>query len=340
MRRPRRGGRPKREVTSASARMRSGDETPLHGAVRRYVEHLEVRAYSPRTVDQRRRDLTAFADWCKERGVYEAAEATKPVLVQYQRALFHRRKRNGQRLSAATQVSRLCALRQLFGWLVRNDELAANPASDLELPKVTRVLPKDVLTAKEAELILLGPDTSDALGVRARAILEVLYSTGIRRMELIELSIYDVDPARGCIHIRKGKGGKGRIIPIGERALLWVLKYLDEVRPLLLTDPQETTLLLTTNGEPLSKHWLSDVVRGFIEQAGIDKKGSCHLFRHTMATLMLENGADLRFIQTMLGHESLETTQIYTRVAIHKLKQVHDATHPAKLQRSLDDGSL
>jgi integrase/recombinase XerD len=314
--------------------MPADDDAPLLRDVRSYLEHLEMREYSPRTIDQRRRDLLAFSLWCTERGLYRAAEATKPVLVQYQRALFHHRKKDGRRLGARTQANRLSALKQFFGWLVRSDVLCANPASELELPRIQRVLPKDVLTAKEAELILSQPDTADALGLRARAILEVLYSTGMRRMELIGLGIYDVDAGRGCVHIKKGKGGKARIIPIGERALLWVLKYVDEVRPMLLTDPQETTLFLTTNGEALSKHWLTDVVRGYIQTAGVEKKGSCHLFRHTMATLMLENGADVRFIQEMLGHVQLTTTEIYTKVSVMKLKEVHERTHPARMGRS------
>lgn len=114
-------------------------------------------------------------------------------------------------------------------------------------------------------------------------------------------------------------------------------KYLDEARSLLIVNPEETALFLTAQGEPLSKHWVSDVVRDAIQKAGVNKPGSCHLFRHTMATLMLENGADLRFIQAMLGHASLSTTEIYTRVSVEKLRAVHAATHPAKLHRSLDD---
>ncbi|MBL4661911.1 MAG: tyrosine-type recombinase/integrase, partial [Alcanivoracaceae bacterium] len=130
--------------------------------------------------------------------------------------------------------------------------------------------------------------------------------------------------------VRHGKGDKDRMIPIGERAIQWIEKYLGEVRPGLVIGMSENILFLNAYGEEIGLTWLSRIVKKYIEQANINKTGSCHLFRHTMATLMLETGADIRYIHAMLGHAKLDTTQIYTQVSIQKLKDIHTATHPAK----------
>jgi len=158
----------------------------------------------------------------------------------------------------------------------------------------------------------------------------VLYSTGIRRAELVSLTLYDLDPQRGVMMVREGKGKKDRVIPIGARALAWIDKYLTDVRPDLASGADDGTLFLSTYGQPLGVERLAEIVREAVNDSGIGKRGSCHMFRHTMATLMLENGADVRFIQAMLGHADLKTTEIYSQVSIKALKAVHTATHPAK----------
>jgi len=159
--------------------------------------------------------------------------------------------------------------------------------------------------------------------------LEMFYSTGMRRMELIRLRLYDVDRVSGIVTIREGKGRKDRVIPIGARAVAWLEKYLDQARHRLVAEPDEGTIFLTVQGEPFTPNRLSGLIGGYVEAAGTGKSGACHLFRHTMATLMLEGGADIRFIQQMLGHSRLDSTQIYTHVSIRMLKQIHSATHPA-----------
>jgi integrase/recombinase XerD len=178
------------------------------------------------------------------------------------------------------------------------------------------------------------PDTGTPLGLRDRAMMEILYATAIRRGELIALQLYDVDYGRTTLMIRQGKGNKDRVVPLGERAKSWLAAYRDQVRPGLVAGRDDGTLFLSRDGRALEPKRLSEKVRGYVERAAIAKPGSCHLLRHTAATLMLEGGADIRFIQALLGHESLETTQIYTRVSITKLAQIHAATHPgAKLVR-------
>jgi len=162
----------------------------------------------------------------------------------------------------------------------------------------------------------------------------VLYSTGIRRAELVSLNLYDIDRERGVMMVREGKGKKDRVVPIGARALQWIDKYLADVRPDLASGADDGTLFLSTYGQALGVERLAEIVREAVNDSGIGKRGSCHMFRHTMATLMLENGADVRFIQAMLGHADLKTTEIYTQVSIKALKAVHTATHPAKPIRS------
>jgi integrase/recombinase XerD len=174
------------------------------------------------------------------------------------------------------------------------------------------------------------------LGVRDRALLEVLYSTGIRRMEILKLKLYEVDKNHGVVSVREGKGKRDRVVPIGERALAWLEKYLIEVRPLIVGEPDEGYLFLTSTGQPFAPNYLSWLARRYVKAANVGKSGACHIFRHTMATLMLEGGADVRYIQAMLGHARLDTTQIYTHVSIRMLKQIHAATHPAARLGSQD----
>ena len=150
-------------------------------------------------------------------------------------------------------------------------------------------------------------------------------------MELLSLKLYDLDIERGTVMIRLGKGKKDRMIPIGSRALAWIDKYVIEARPTLVREPDDGTLFLSNLNEAFTPNRLTQLVREYVDAAQLGKRGACHLFRHTMATLMHENGADIRHIQALLGHEDIKTTQIYTQVAIRTLQQVHAATHPAAM---------
>jgi integrase/recombinase XerD len=324
---PRRGQRKPRPVVEL-------DPDGMMAWMKRYLEWLRMKNYSERTVENRDSYLGFFISWCEARSLLRPQEVTKPILERYQRHLYHHRKPDGKPLSFRAQHSRLIPVRGYFKWLTRQNVLLSNPASELELPRLEHRLPKHVLTADEAERVLAQPDLREALGVRDRALLEVLYSTGIRRMEVVGLSLYALDAERGTLLIRQGKGKKDRMVPIGERAIAWLEKYLYEVRPELVVGLDDGTLFLTNLGESVTPNRLTQLVRNYVDAAEIGKRGACHLFRHTVATLMLEHGADIRYIQEMLGHVDLSTTQIYTQVSIRKLKQVHDATHPgARLQR-------
>ena len=293
-----------------------------------YMRDLEIRNYSAHTVKNLHANLRVFLTWCDERGLLTPAEISPEVLKRYQRQLYHHRKTNGDRLSFSAQRQRLSAVKRLYKWLLKERVVDWNPTDTLDLPKVEQRLPKAVLSVREAERVLAQPDLSTPIGVRDRAILETLYSTGIRRQEAVDLDLYSVDADGGVLTVRLGKGKKDRMIPIGRRALDWIGRYLDEVRPELAMAPDDGALFLTIHRTRFSPERMSLLVRQYVAAANLGKEGSCHLFRHTMATLMLEGGADIRFIQAMLGHASLEATQVYTRVAIRKLKEVHELSHP------------
>jgi integrase/recombinase XerD len=260
-----------------------GDPSDPHGmaaALASFLEWLRTKGYSERTVGNRAEYVTAFILWCEERGITKPVEVTRPILERYQRWLYHYRKENGQPLSFRSQYSRLSPLRAFFRYLAKQNLLLYNPASELELPKLEKRLPKHVLSASEAEKVINQADITGALGARDRAILETLYSTGMRRSELIGLKLYDLDAERGTIMVRQGKGKKDRMIPIGERAVLWIEKYLADVRPELVVEPDEGILFLTNLGEAFTPNRLTQLVRHYVVTAELGKTGACHLFRH------------------------------------------------------------
>ncbi|MFZ1377722.1 MAG: site-specific tyrosine recombinase XerC [Geothrix sp.] len=300
--------------------------------MQRYLLSLVVRGQSQHTAISSKAALTRFIRWCEKRSLFRPSQIDRPLVELFQQSLFFHRKRNGEPLSARSMQFLLIPLRQWFSWMVKQGHLPFSPASELELPRVPRRLPKAILSAQEAETVLAVPDVHTAVGLRDRAILETLYSTGIRRTELTRLTIQDIDRNRGTLMVREGKGKKDRMIPIGERALAWIAAYRDRARPELLRDKlDDGALFLNSLGNPIRPFHLTMLTKRYITRAAIGKEGACHLFRHTCATVLLEGGMDTRYIQAILGHASLESTQIYTRVSIQKLKALHTAVHPGKL---------
>lgn len=307
------------------------DSLALH--LEAYLQWLAIRNYAPVTIDNRRTLIGYFIRWCAERSLTRPQEITRPVIEHYQRWLFYYRKANGKPLTFRTQGQRLVPVRHYFKWLTRENIILYNPASELEAPRAERRLPPTPLTATETEKVMAKADLATITGVRDRAIMEVFYATGIRRAELIGLTVFDIDTGRTALAIRQGKGRRDRMVPLGERAFKWLVHYRDEIRPKLV-GPRDLTgndggmLFLTRNGAPFAPKRLSERIKAYVDGAKIGKAGSCHLFRHTAATLMLEGGADTRYIQALLGHESLDSTQLYTQVSLTKLAEIHEATHP------------
>lgn len=266
-----------------------------------YLTAAEAQGYAASTLASRRLHLGQFSEWCDARGLLSVDAITPAVLERYRAWLFHRRQPEGAPLSWATQANKLTSVRMLLAWATRTKRLTVNPAAELELPRLPKRLPRAVLSISEMERVLAQPDLATPLGLRDRAILEVLYSTGIRRMELVGLDCADLDVERGALLVREGKGKKDRLVPIGERAIQWTHQYLDRVRALLLCralrTPERHALFLSARGRRIRATKLTDRLRQYVVGAGVEKPGSVHIFRHTMATLMHDAGADIRDLQ-------------------------------------------
>lgn len=273
-------------------------------------------------------DLYTFIGWCDDRALTEPTDLSFDLLFLYQKHLYEYSKADGTPLSSSTQNRKLCSIKVLFRWFFKQKLIPFNPASEIELPKVVKSLPKHVLSLEEMKRILNLPDVQTPYGIRDRAMIETLYSTGCRRSELSNLTIDCIDLSRKTLLIIKGKNQKDRVLPLNKSTLKWINLYMQQVRP-TLTSGYETTLFLTDYGQIFTKNRLTELVKKYLYHASVTKAGGCHLFRHAMATHMLDNGADIRHIQEMLGHSHLSTTQIYTKVSIEKLREVHQATHPS-----------
>jgi len=306
-----------------------------------YLEQLASRNYSEETIEGRRDAIKVFLNWCAERDLTRATQITRPILESYQRWLWRYTRQNGKRLGWSTQRLRISTVKDWFRWMTKQNLLMHNPASEIELPRMEKRLPGAALTVSQMESLLRIPNVGDPLGVRDRAMLELFYSCGLRRTELCRLDLPDWNAERGTIHIRRGKGKKDRMLPVGERASKWIEKYITEVRPLLCLDTRTQTVFLTGYGGAFNVDVLSRMVSTWMKQAKLEGRGSCHMLRHTCATHMLEGGADIRYIQQLLGHEKLETTAIYTQVDIRKLQEVHRKCHPSgMIEQTLTEGQL
>lgn len=302
---------------------------PLHELRAGFISWTIGIGLSPQTATIRNCALRYFIKWCDQLGVNDASAVTPALLEGYQSALATFRKSNGQIIATTTQATRLNPVIAFCKWLVRKKLVDANPAANLVLPRQVRRLPGRVPSVLEVERILAIPDASTLSGVRDRAILEILYCTALRRMELAGLQRQDIDLESRTLFLRKGKGGRGRVLPLSERAANYLEMYLIEVRHKLGPEVETDVLFLTDFGEPFEKNRLGDLVKRHVSNSGFPGRGACHILRHACATHMLEHGADIRFIQMMLGHADLSTTQIYTQVSIERLRAVHSATHPS-----------
>ncbi|MCP5535565.1 MAG: tyrosine-type recombinase/integrase [Akkermansiaceae bacterium] len=305
------------------------DPTTLPARAAAFLEHLAMRSYSLASIDAHRWAFTGFLDWARTQGHHSPTDFTRSILESYQLHLHNYcSPRTGKPLVVNTQIARLGCIRRLFAWLCRTGAIPANPAADLDLPrKQTRQLPKS-LSPEEIDRLLARPNTTDPFGLRDRTILELFYATGIRRTEMTNLDHGDYDTTARTLLIRRGKGGKSRLLPVGERAAVWLDRYLAESRPQFAHLPSETSMFLSGYGTRITPAYLGTWVAGQMKLAGITTKGSCHLFRHSCATAMHIGGADIRYVQEMLGHSRMETTQIYTHVHIAALAEVHARCHP------------
>ena len=308
----------------------------LLGVIGIWSQDLQVRQYANGSRVFYEMVLGLFAAWLAERDITQADQVTRAMVEAYQRHLSRQLGPTGKLLAVNTQYSRLKAIMTFFRWAVRKHHVPANPAADIDLPKLPQPLP-DTLSTAEVEMLLAQPDLASPAGVRDRAIIEVLWSTGLRRAEVLSLTLHDIDEQRGIVRVVRGKGGKDRVVPIGPRALAWLARYLHEVRAVCCRDTSDLSVWLRPeNGAPLTVHALTPRIKKYLKAAGLVRKGACHLLRHAMASQLLENGCDVRLIQSILGHSKLDTTALYTHVSIRQLQAAHAAFHPGSSCRTGD----
>ena len=314
--------------------------------VPRWLTDLERRQYTPASRKTWASALGLFVVWCQERGLDQPSQVTRAVLEAYQRHLSVVRRGQGRarcerstrtrpsqrwadgghRLSPGVQRSQMRAIQRWFVWLVRQGYLGANPAADLDHPRLPHHLP-DVLTPGEVAAVLAQCDLTNPEGLRDRTFLEVVCATGLRRSEAARLDERDLDEGQGVILVREGKGRKDRYVPASPRAFAWVARYRREVRAVWCRRPSESRLFLRPDGEPVSDALMGARVHRLLALAGITKRGACHLFRHTFAGGLLEQGCDIRLIGAMLGHHHLSSTALYTQVAVGPLVRAHANFH-------------
>ncbi|MBQ4855293.1 site-specific tyrosine recombinase XerD [Rhodanobacter sp. B2A1Ga4] len=270
-----------------------------------------------RTLEAYRRDLEALARWLAARG------RTLHTARREDISAYH----GAQPTAVRSIARRQSAFRRYYALLTRSEPGFADPTLLIERPKLPRSLPK-ALAEREIEGLLDAPDTSTTLGLRDRAMLELMYASGLRVSELVELPLAALNPRQGVLRIT-GKGGKDRLVPVGEEALARIGAYLAEARPALAKGRQPAALFLSQRGEGMTRQMFWTLVKRYALKVGINpKRISPHVLRHSFATHLLNHGADLRALQMLLGHSSLSTTQIYTLVAKEGLKRLHAQHHP------------
>lgn len=295
-----------------------------------YLNDCLARGQSSRTVDGKSYSVGYFISWCKTQQIVKPREVNKFTLEAYRSYLnVYRQPFNGRPLELATIRNRLTSVKTFLRRLYFFEVLDCDPSERLELPKVPRRLPTGYLNEAQIEKILRQTLLFGEKGIRDRAVMETYYATGLRRMELADLQIGDIDMSSKLLTVNRGKGDKDRRVPIARRACDWVQLYLERVRPNQAGIDSGLALFLANDGLAFREQQLTRLASKYVRRAGIDKRGACNLFRHTTATLMHENGADIRHVQEMLGHADISTTQIYTHVTINKLRETYKRTHPA-----------
>lgn len=300
----------------------------------RFAEHLAVRRYTERTIESYTSRLGVFFAFLEGQGVEQLSAVTREMLEAYRLDLVTQRRPDGRALALITQVGKLTAVLAFFRFLYAERFLATDPGRGLEFPRVPPPLPPKILSEAEVVRLLEAPATDTPLGLRDRAILELLYSSALRNSELGALQLEDLDLERGLVRVIRGKGGRSRVVPVGEPARDALEAYLRAGRPQLLKNPREGRVFLSWRGQRgLTREDVAQLVQRAARQAGLEQRVTPHLLRHCCACHMLARRAGLRHLQELLGHRSLESTQIYTQLEVSDLRRVHRRCHPRERRR-------
>lgn len=285
-----------------------------------FTEYLrEEKKSSENTVLSYGRDLRGFCRFMKESGVLDAAKVNRTNVMAYVYELQKQHK------AGATVSRNIASIRSFYQYLQRKGYVTENPAADLEMPKVEKKIP-EILSLDKVELLLEQPNGDEDKEIRDKAMLELLYATGIRVTELISLKVEDINLSLEYIHC--GSDAKSRIIPIGAQAKFSLRRYMEKVRENMISRPEEDALFVNCNGRPMTRQGFWKIIKSYAKKAGIEEDITPHMLRHSFAAHLIENGADLRSVQEMLGHSDISTTQIYTKLTNQKLKNVYAKAHP------------
>lgn len=293
----------------------------MEGYVNEFIQYLEIeRGLAHNTLESYGRDLRQYHNYLNNSEMELLTHSSRDAILQYLANLQQKGR------SVSTISRNLAAIKSFYQYLVREHYLDQDPAAALESPKLEKKLPK-ILTIAEVEELLKQPNCSMPAGLRDKAMLELLYATGIRVSELISLDISDVNLDMGYIKCF-GKGSKERIVPLGSIATKCVQNYLLKGRPKIVRNYEEPAIFVNHHGDRLTRQGFWKIIKKYAHEAEISKDITPHTMRHSFATHLLENGADLRSVQEMLGHADISTTQIYTHVTKNRLKEVYDKAHP------------
>ena len=290
-----------------------------------FKQHLRAAGYAPATIDSYRKNLDQFSRYLAGGNVTDLLKITHQTIIAYQTSVMD------QPIAAESKALKLRPVKRLFEHLVKSHKLLINPAEGIVETCRTHRKIGPVLSVGEVKKLMDQPNLSLSAGIRDRAVMEVLYSTGMRLNELIHLEVYHADLSDKALYIRKGKGKKQRVVPLGKTAVKWLREYLEKIRPHYARKrPRQRRLFLLNTGAAMTPGAIRQALRKYRKSAGIKKPVSPHTFRRTCATHMLTSGADIRYVQQLLGHRHLKTTQTYTKVIPVQIKQVHNQTHPGK----------
>lgn len=288
--------------------------------VQKFISFLERdKRLSLNTLQSYKRDIDQYIVYLQEINLQSVVNSNKTTVIAY---LLHLQKKG----RATSTISRnLASIRSFYQYITKIKMIEQDPTSELESPKVEKKLPQ-ILSTQEVELLLEQPKCVDLKGFRDKAMLELLYATGIRVSELISLNLTDINLEMGFV--KCNKGARERMIPIGSMAIAAIVEYLSKSRGLLIQRSDEKALFVNVNGRRLTRQGFWKIIKQYKNQAKINKDITPHTLRHSFAAHLLENGADLRSIQEMLGHSDISSTQIYAQIAKNKIKEVYKKTHP------------
>ena len=288
------------------------------------------RGLAKNTIVSYQKDLIFFAEYCEKHGIEFCDEITEQFIRDYLLMRLSKNSEDSARLSKRSLMRNLVSIRQWMLFLVEENYCEDNPCETIELPRFPKKDPV-YLSEEEVDRLMNAPDTETENGIRDRAMLEVLYATGLRVSELVGLTLRDVDFDRECLEAH-GKGSKDRLIPLGGEAMRWIRYYLEGTRQSLLKNAgnieKVKTLFVTSRGSGMTRQGFWKIIKKYAEAADIRREISPHKLRHSFATHLLAHGADLRAVQEMLGHADITSTQIYTHVARERLKKIHAEFHP------------